>query len=124
VDGVSIKERVAALTQQILDKGWEGMSTRYGPCEGYVYLVATQGADPLYVKIGFSRTDPRLRMASLQTGCPHHLYLLGFMAGCRNMERYFHDACREYRVSGEWFLFEPLEKTIRELLENREEARR
>jgi hypothetical protein len=108
------------LIAQVLAIGWEGLRTRYGPCEGYLYIVQTE-SKPSFIKIGFSRSDPRLCMAALQTGNHRHLKIVTFCAGCRRMEKALHDACREHRTSGERFFFQPVSDTILRLLEERGE---
>ncbi|HYI40008.1 MAG TPA: GIY-YIG nuclease family protein [Allosphingosinicella sp.] len=91
------------LIKEVLDLGWEGRSTAFGPCEGYVYFVVTAGSQDKHVKIGFSKSDPRRRMAALQTGNHKHLRILGFLPGCRRMEAALHVQLAPHRASGEWF---------------------
>lgn len=67
---------------------------------GFVYFI-TDG-DRGTVKIGFS-TDPKSRMASLQTSTPSKLELLATIEGDMQTERQLHQRFAEYRVSGEWF---------------------
>ena len=76
----------------------------YGPDTGWVYFI-TLGEPPIWVKIGFTKWEPASRMASLQTGCPYPMSLLGFVPGARGLERDLHDVLRNDRRQGEWFEF-------------------
>lgn len=80
--------------------------TVYGPSEGFVYFITIGQPYPTHVKIGFTAKNPYDRMASLQTGCPFQMCLLGFVFGTRSMERELHDVLKDERVGGEWFVFE------------------
>jgi hypothetical protein len=110
------------MTQQeaidwLLEQGWRGKITPRGAAEGFVYLVFTKGGPQRFAKIGFSRSDPRRRMASLQTGCPLHLKLATFFPACRETERHLHMMFASDRASGEWFHWSDAhtERFIREL---------
>ncbi len=54
------------------------------------------------VKIGCA-ADPQARLATLQTGCPSMLILLGAIPGGLEGERALHSRFREHRVRGEWY---------------------
>lgn len=106
-DGSRREESLAFL----LSDGWEGKRTIYGPCEGFVYLIATTGGEVPHGKIGFTRGDPRLRLAAIQTGNHRHLQLWTFFPACRETERQLHRHFAANRASGEWFRFPPEEAT-------------
>ncbi|WP_324695475.1 GIY-YIG nuclease family protein [Novosphingobium sp. RL4] len=69
--------------------------------EGHIYLLGT--AEPLAVKIGFTKQDPRVRLKQLQTGNPMKLKLLGWFPGTQREERGLHESLAAYRIGGEWF---------------------
>lgn len=54
------------------------------------------------IKIGTSN-DPRGRFATLQTGSPEPLELIGVMPGQMDEERRLHAKFARYRIHGEWF---------------------
>ena len=56
-----------------------------------------------FVKIGFTRGDVRERIASLQTGCPLPIELIGTGWGGRYIESRLHEILKSYRSCGEWF---------------------
>jgi len=69
---------------------------------GLVYLV--RSGDGLY-KVGFTKSDPKKRLATLQTGCPHRLEIHSVLAGSTEDEIAIHkmlDDCG-FHVRGEWF---------------------
>jgi hypothetical protein len=85
---------------------WSGVREHegiYGRGEGFVYFAAVGDPIPTHVKIGFSKGDPRLRVKSLQTGCPLPIRLLGFVIGTLSQEAELHDVLKDHRVQGEWF---------------------
>ena len=49
------------------------------------------------------------RMGGCKTGNPRPLILLGYLYG---EEKYFHNVFRHYRVSGEWFNYQPIKGII------------
>jgi hypothetical protein len=65
---------------------------------GYVYFVA---GGP-FIKIGWSFLI-KTRVASLQTGNPYKLELLGAIPGSIDTERELHEMFKKYRAEGEWF---------------------
>jgi len=68
---------------------------------GYVYFIADGEDGP--IKIGYTKANPNLRLAQLQTGNPRKLELLFVMDGDRQWERSLHDNLADYRLAGEWF---------------------
>ena len=89
------------------------------PEDGWDYLVKNS-----YVKIG--RCEPKNekvleaienqavvsgRLAACQTGNPNTLFSLGYIWGS---ESYWHNEFREYKVKGEWFMFEPIMKALKD----------
>lgn len=73
--------------------------------DGNIYLIAC--AEPMAVKIGFTRGDPRARLKQLQVGCPAQLVLIGWAPGDMQDEREYHAKLAPFRISGEWFLLVP-----------------
>jgi hypothetical protein len=69
--------------------------------DGNIYVIACQ--HPFSVKIGFTRRDPAIRLAQLQTGCPSPLALVGWFPGTLEEERAYHEDLKEHRLAGEWF---------------------
>lgn len=80
--------------------------TIYGPATGSVYFITVGEPYATHVKIGFTRGNPRQRLKELQTGCPLQMYLLGAIPGCMTMEAELHGVLEQYRVIGEWFIFD------------------
>lgn len=64
----------------------------------FVYLV---GADR-YLKIGFS-TNPKVRLAKMQTGLPLELTIVGIVRAPRELEQQLHRRFAKYRHRGEWY---------------------
>lgn len=73
--------------------------------EGFVYFIAIGKPYVTHVKIGFTAGDPFKRLASLQTGCPFPMHLMGIVLGRKSDERELHDVLRDDRSHGEWFVF-------------------
>lgn len=69
---------------------------------GYIYFIRC-GSDPVAIKIGWSRTHPTTRLASLQGACPHPLSLSGFIRGHFEDERSLHQHFGDSRLHHEWF---------------------
>ena len=63
---------------------------------------ARAGADGP-VKIGVTGGEPEDRIASLQTGCPAPIALLGALDGTAAHEQWLHRRFASLRLSGEWF---------------------
>lgn len=84
--------------------GNEYREAMYGPDTGNVYFI-TLGEPPIWVKIGYTASSPRARMATLQTGCPYPMNLLGSIPGTISLEQDLHNVLSEYRRQGEWFEF-------------------
>ena len=55
------------------------------------------------VKIGTTTGDIRARAAQIQTGCPHKIFLLGWIGGGHEREAKLHKQFAHLRVQGEWF---------------------
>lgn len=71
---------------------------------GSIYFIVT-GEDAA-MKIGFTKGDPTIRIAALQTGCPTEIELLGYLPGSLHDERALHRRCSESRIRGEWYRIE------------------
>lgn len=76
---------------------------------GFVYLIAPEAVyardeEALkVVKIGFTKSHPKVRLSTLQTGSPVTLELLAYFDGDLELERALHCAFDELRWQGEWF---------------------
>lgn len=66
-----------------------------------IYFVT----DGEYLKIGYTDNDVSRRIASLQSGNARKLELVGTIEGSKEAEHVLHCVFREFRVSGEWFLY-------------------
>lgn len=66
----------------------------------YVYFI--QSGEAGNIKIGIS-TNPRSRLAKMQTDTPEPIRLLRLVPGDRQRELSFHGAFEEDRANGEWF---------------------
>lgn len=98
------------LLQTVLDVcGPPSKSGKYGS----VYFVS---ADDRRVKIGVAR-DVQSRVASLQTGCPDPLVVLGTFPGGALLERAIHAALKTEWIRGEWFW---LSDRVRQLIKDGE----
>jgi hypothetical protein len=71
---------------------------------GFVYFIACEPLEA--VKIGFTKSSPLSRKASLQTGCPSPLKLLTYVPGTIEDERRLHEAFAALHIHGEWFRHE------------------
>lgn len=68
---------------------------------GFVYFIQEGEDGP--IKIGWAK-DPRRRLASMQSGNPRRLHLLGAIKTKRRLlERELHDRFIEDHLTGEWF---------------------
>lgn len=58
------------------------------------------------IKIGFTKQNVNKRLRQLNTGSPKQLYLLGYIEGDKNLEKYLHIKFDKYKVrnNGEWFI--------------------
>jgi hypothetical protein len=70
---------------------------------GYVYLLRMDDTD--YYKVGVSAGDPKIRIATLQTGNPIELHLIAASEQDQpyRIEHDIHDALDGYQVRNEWF---------------------
>lgn len=78
--------------------------------DNFVYFVQCGEDGP--IKIGTAK-DLRMRLSSLQIGCPYELRLLGAREGDMLTESELHRRFARYRIRGEWF--EPSEGLLREI---------
>lgn len=67
---------------------------------GSVYLIESTTGQ---FKIGFTKNDPRRRLAMLRTGNADDLSLVGTVAGTMDDEKELHRLLRPWRVSREWY---------------------
>jgi hypothetical protein len=77
----------------------------YGTATGFVYFIGIGDPYLTHVKVGYTSKNPAARMASLQTGCPFKMRLLGFVFGNEAMEAELHDVLSHQNSSGEWFIY-------------------
>lgn len=69
---------------------------------GSVYFVLAPISNK--IKIGFTQhSNPKWRLAGLQTNSSEKLELAGFVAGPRKLEREYHLKFAHSRLNGEWF---------------------
>lgn len=69
----------------------------------FVYFIGPRDWHVGRVKIGVTQANPRLRLASFQTGSPYLLEIYAFARGDRALEQMLHDAFAPLRLHGEWF---------------------
>lgn len=104
---VDVRDDLALLLDEVM-LGQHTPTTRaqimpVGAGDAWIYFVRAVGTE--LVKIGFtSSIDPRARISSLQTGCPHELVLEAHVAGAQDIERALHAALASRRQRGEWFV--------------------
>ncbi len=67
-----------------------------------VYFIGTELRVGKPVKIGTS-SDPKARLATLQTGFPHKLQIFATTDGGPEVEARYHTRWRNRRCNGEWF---------------------
>lgn len=89
---------VAAFLDECATDEPEG---HFGADLGWVYFVQCRTTG--LIKIGTTKRDPEKRLATLQTGCPTELRLLGTLRGGEPRESRLHEDFSDYRVRGEWF---------------------
>ena len=77
-----------------------------------IYFVEAIGTDR--VKIGYT-VDLKVRLNTLQTGCPHELKLIHSEEGNKRKERELHKRFFNDRTIGEWF---EISDEIREYIRN------
>lgn len=66
-----------------------------------IYFIQDSGT--LFIKIGFTDSDPMDRLKALQTGCPSQLVLLWSCDGDISAEGSLHCRFADARDRGEWF---------------------
>ena len=82
-----------------------------------VYFITD---DNNHVKIGVCSGDPTFRVKELQTGNPLKLRVYEKIETSRykdnvssfDLEKIFHEKFKDYRLEGEWFVFEPVKKYL------------
>ncbi len=67
-----------------------------------VYLITNSSEE--ICKIGYS-SNPKARLATLQTGCPYPLTLSATIVGEYDKEAELHERFCKYRLQGEWFVY-------------------
>lgn len=80
-----------------------------------VYFI--EAVDGGVVKIGTTK-NVKSRISTLRVSSPFKLRLLGVIPGGHRCERRIHRVFKDYRASGEWFLFTPpVKQKISDLVE-------
>jgi hypothetical protein len=74
-----------------------------------IYFLKDTGTQA--IKIGYS-AKPKGRVGGLQTGNPHKLIMLGFVAGTKEDEAVFHLRFAQYQMEGEWFRGDIIEEVL------------
>jgi len=70
---------------------------------GFVYLINCKGTN-LY-KIGISKNNIKIRLSTLQSGCPFEL-IVSYVCQCKHfalLESELHKRYKKYKHRGEWF---------------------
>lgn len=81
---------------------------------GYVYFLQCGR----HVKIGYSQ-NVKARVSAITYASPKPMLLLGYVRGCRMLERLIHERFAHQRSHGEWFRRAPkLNQFIAETLEH------
>ena len=68
-----------------------------------IYFIQAGVLGP--VKVGYTNSNPKGRLQSLQTGSPYKLRLIGHCGGNRTGERILHRMFEPFKMEGEWFRF-------------------
>jgi hypothetical protein len=100
-----IQEEIYKISDQLGEESFNVVSPFLPSVEkenavrvGYVYFLIAGD----FYKIGYSKSI-KIRIGSLQTGCPHKIRLAGVIAGSKSFEKHLHTKFRKYRANGEWF---------------------
>jgi hypothetical protein len=81
-----------------------------------IYFIVDEQAEA--VKIGYTRTAPKMRLSACQIGNPHELHLAAVIPGSWADEQALHQVLRTCHLRGEWFrLCGPVEQMIRAAVE-------
>lgn len=101
-------EAVEYLHEYQIDGNWDE-ALRYAPTDPGCFVYFAQAVSGGPIKIGVSR-DISARLATLQTGSPLILRILGFQEGSRAIEAALHRRFAAHHVHNEWF--EPCEALL------------
>ena len=77
--------------------------------DGFVYFIGPEALlhrEDSLVKIGFTKSHPKVRLANFQTGSPEHLVLWAYTPGGLDLEKAFHATFANLNSHGEWFYVE------------------
>lgn len=69
--------------------------------EGIIYLIGNRENNTL--KIGFSKSSVRTRLAAFQVSCAHRLEILKTKKGTQQQEKELLERFKEFNISREWF---------------------
>lgn len=98
------------------------LETASGIDGSFIYVIT---GPPGMVKVGVTK-NPRLRFATLQTGCPYPLKLVTLLATPGTgfvVEARIHEILDDHRATGEWFRCSPARSlfAVRQALDELEE---
>ena len=80
----------------------EGVPSEGDSRLGFIYVATCPGASAF--KVGFSKYDPRKRVADLSAGSPEPLELVDVVEGERALETAIHRALKPHHKHREWFV--------------------
>jgi len=66
-----------------------------------IYFFQIEGNGP--IKIGYTTSDVKIRMTTVQSSVPYKLNLLGYFSGGWYKEQEIHRKFSKFRMRGEWF---------------------
>ena len=90
-----------------------------GPCEnvaydGVVYFILDPNGDA--IKIGWTRSAVKKRLAQLRTGNSRRLLILGTIPGSQAIEAKIHDHFQQHRTNGEWFRYKAVMDDVMQII--------
>jgi len=97
-DILTISDRIGEDCFNVIVPFLPDLEAQDNPKIGYVYFLKAGN----FYKIGHSRSI-KIRIGSLQTGCPHKIELAGVVAGGSSFEKHLHKRFKKHKVNGEWF---------------------
>jgi len=65
-----------------------------------IYFIKSENN---YVKIGYTKDNPKKRLSAIQGYCPLRLEILLVIPGGFSVEKNLHSKFEKYRIHGEWF---------------------
>lgn len=92
------------LFDRFMSRAGAVRQTRNGQRDGFVYAI-TDGHGA--VKIGFTSSDPNLRLRDLNVGHPYKLKIVDTVPGTLGTESAIHRRLKHIWIRGEWFQESP-----------------